>query len=215
MRPLDKVISMEIGQQAKPKKQAKKWEDMTTGERATGLIVLGVVVLFVIWIISAIIGAASHTSNNSNATTKPASSQTQTTQSQPAATQTAQPTQPSIGQQVATWNSKYGHIFSSLETDYSNIGTDGKNEDATSMNTDCKQLQKDVTTAQSYPAIPDPQTANDWSSALSYSADSAQDCIDGTANYDATLITKSGNELNQATTKIEATATDINKLNNQ
>jgi len=195
---------MEQQQPTKTKRPATKWKDMSVGAKIVGIIGLAVAAFIASAIIAGIISAITHSSSTPTASSN---SNNQATQ--------AQATQPTTAQLVADWSSKYNHIFSTLASDSSNISTDGKNVDSTSMNSDCKQLKTDVSTAQSYPAIPDPQTANDWSSALSYFADAAQDCIDGTANLDASLLTKSANELNEGTTKTVATTADIKALTNQ
>ena len=132
---------------------------------------------------------------------------------------TAQPTQdvqpttaPTTRQQVIAWHDQYGSIIQSLSGDLNSISTDGKNQDVAGMNTDCTQLQTDVASAQGLPAIPDAQTASDWSSGLTYLASGAQDCVDGTTNMDAGLLTRAASEFTQATVKIDAATSDITAL---
>ncbi len=192
-----------------PKRQTTKWENMSLGAKIVGMAGLAFIALIALWIILAVISALA---NHSNANTSNAS---KSTPAQSTNSNTKAQTQPTTAQLVADWNGKYGHIFTTLANDSSNISTDGKNADSTSMNSDCNQLKIDVSTAQSYPAIPDAQSASDWSSALSYFADAAQDCIDGTANLDASLLKKSANEMSSGTTKTLAAAADIKKLTNQ
>ena len=133
-------------------------------------------------------------------------------------TATAQPTQdvqPTTKQQVVTWYGTYGSILQTLTSDLNSISTDGKNEDMVSMNTDCTQLQTDVATAQGFPAIPDAQAASDYSSALTYMASAAQDCVVGTTGSgDASLLQRAASEMNQATTKLTDATADIQALVN-
>jgi len=83
------------------------------------------------------------------------------------------------------------------------------------MNTDCTQLQTDVATAQGLPAIPDAQTASDYSSGITYLAAAAQDCVNGTTGSgDASLLQRAISEMNQATAKLTAATADINALTN-
>jgi hypothetical protein len=78
----------------------------------------------------------------------------------------------------------------------------------------CKQILSDTTTAKSLPAIPNAQTASDWSSAVNYFATGAQDCIDGIASANVTLTQKADTEFQSGNTKLEATVSDIKALTN-
>jgi hypothetical protein len=176
------------------------------------MIALGAGSFFVFFLIILII-AINMLPKNTNLSSSNTSSNTpaQPTTSQPTQTQTT-PKPPSTAQQVADWYNKYGHTIATLANDLSQFVTDATKIDITASNTDCKQIQTDTTNAQSIPAILDPQSASDFSSSLTYLASMAQDCIDSTANYDASLITKADSELNQANSKLNATSTDIKAL---
>jgi len=150
------------------------------------------------------------TSSKTNPAATPANNTSQTTPSQPAPTPTPPPTQPAIKEQVTTWRDKYGYILQTLATDLKNGSTDVNNNSA--LLADCIQQQTDVATAQKFPAIPDAQTANDWSSALTYLATGAQDCIAGAVKEDDTLLSQATDEYNQSATKMKATSTDLQAI---
>jgi len=167
------------------------------------------VALVVLIIVIAGVASAGSGSNSAN-TVQP----TDTPQEQ--STQDVQPVSaPTTKQQVATWNETYGYIIQTLSSDLTSIGTDGTNQDLVGMNTDCTQLQTDVATAQGLPAIPDAQTASDYSSGITYLAAAAQDCVNGTTGSgDASLLQRAISEMNQATAKLTAATADINALTN-
>lgn len=190
--------SFKLTSPAKQKRPKKEWKDMSAGERFAGITFLAIGAVIVLWILSAI---------GHSFSSQPTSSTTNSPQNQ------TQPAQPTTAQLVTTWNSKYGSIFGTLQTDFSNMSSGGT--DPTTVNSECMQIQEDVATAQSYPAIPDAQTASDWSSALSYFSNAAQDCIDGTTNYDTSLIQKATSEFSQGNAKLDAASADLKAVANQ
>ena len=111
---------------------------------------------------------------------------------------------------MTTWRNKYGYIFQTLADDLKKGSTDSNNNSA--LLVDCIQQETDVTAARKLPAIPDPQTANDWSSALTYLDTGAQDCIAGAAKEDDTLLSQATDEYNQSATKMKATSTDLQAI---
>ena len=138
--------------------------------------------------------------------------QTQSDTSSDNSQQPAPAPQPTTAQQVAAWSDKYKYIDQSLATDFNDLSTHANDGDIDGVKAACEQLLTDVKTAQGFPAIPDAQSASDFSSALTYFNEGAQDCIDGVANYDVDLISKGSNEISEGTDKITATSNDIAAL---
>jgi len=206
------------------KQQRKQWSDMNRREKAagiTGLAFIGLVVFGVIWGVTRIHTPTAKIEPTDNMT--PASQTADSTANNPAPTDNTTPTdnstpapapQPTTAQQVTAWRDKYGGSIQTLANDFSKLSTDATNGDISATNTDCVQIQTDVKIAQGYPAIPDAQTASDFSSALSYYDEGAQDCIDGTNNFDTSLISKGSQEMSQGTTKMQAAANDMKALAN-
>jgi hypothetical protein len=58
------------------------------------------------------------------------------------------------------------------------------NEPLAAVGKDCQKLSDDVTKAQSVPAIPDAQSASDFSSALTYYQTGATQCVTAAKNND-------------------------------
>jgi len=180
-------------------RQTKQWKDMSAGEKAKGIITLLVVIFIVVFIVKLVSGGGGDSTNNAATT-------------QATDTSSTQPSQPSVAQQVLAWYSKYGYIVPTFGNDANKTSTDAQSGDVAQVGADCGRFQTDIKTAQSFPAIPDPQTASDFSSALSYYADGAQDCIDGATNYDASLMNKAAQEISQGNTQLGVAASDIKKL---
>lgn len=171
-------------------------------------IVFGVIGL-VVWGAIHIIGSIGKSGSKSDAKTN--SSQVATPQPQtstPANTATQQTT----GQQVAAWFSKYEYIMTKYSDDFGKIGTDAGNSDMTAVGVDCATLNADVTKAQSFPAIPDAQSASDFSSALTYYQTGAEDCVTAAKNYDNDAMVKAAGEMVKGNDKIKATVSDIKKV---
>lgn len=186
-------------------RQAKQWKDLSRGEKA---LIIATPFIFVILLGIAFHGSGQDTSTPSNNQSQLTGNQT----TQASDTSSAQSSQPSVAQQVAAWYSKYGYILHTFGNDASKTSTDAQSGDVAQVGADCGQLQTDIKTAQSFPAIPDPQTASDFSGALSYYADGAQDCIDGATNYDASLISKAAQEISHGNAQLGVAADDIQKL---
>lgn len=121
---------------------------------------------------------------------------------------------PSKQQQVNDWFNKYGYILQTLSNDFSQLGTDGKNQDSVAVGNDCSTINTDVKTAQGFPAIPDAQAASDFSTALAYFQTGASDCVTAVNNTDGPGLTKASNEMSQGNDKMTATATDIKNASN-
>jgi hypothetical protein len=218
MRPYNEIFTMPPDQPtnpqrptAKQQKARKQWADLPLPQKFVGVTTLIALALIGIWIAWAIANAIAHNLTSQLTTTSRTQNQAQPAQPTPA----APPAPPTKAQLIATWCSNNCTTLKSLGSDLTQFGTDAGNGDFTAANTDCKQIQSDDSTAQNMPAIPDPQSASDLSSALTYLSSMAQDCINGTANYDTSLILKANNELTEANAKLNATTADINALTNQ
>ena len=85
--------------------------------------------------------------------------------------------------------------INALQKDMSNISTDGANQDATQMNTDCTTLSGDVKSAQGYGPIPEEQAQQHWGAALTDFENAASDCSAGTAPMDVTRLTRASGEI--------------------
>lgn len=177
--------------------------DQRAKRRKTNKIILSVFGGFILLII--IIAVASGSGNKN----KPVSNQTASSPSTAASTT---PSQPTTAQQVATWVTKYGTIFTTLENDFTTMSKDAGNSDVSAVQTDCQKINTDVTAAQGYPAIPDAQTASDFSSALSYYESGSKDCVTAVNNNDSNGLVQAAHELSQGNDKITAANTDIKNL---
>lgn len=180
-------------------RQTKQWKDMSAGEKAKGIITLVVIIFIVVFVVKLVSGGGGDSTNNA--------ATTQATDTSP-----AQSSQPSVPQQVATWYNQYGYIVQTFGNDSGKAATDAQNGDAAAVSADCEQLWSDVKKAQSFPAIPDPQTASDFSSAMSYYSVGALDCINGENNVDPSLINMAAQEFTQGNTQLEVAANDIKNL---
>jgi hypothetical protein len=99
-----------------------------------------------------------------------------------------------------------------ISADFSAIGVAGKNTDVVGLNTACRHLQTDVEAGQAYKQIPDQQAQTAWASALAYFARAASDCVSGTDNLDASLISKSSDEMDQGTAQLQLVTARIQQL---
>lgn len=115
-------------------------------------------------------------------------------------------TQPTKAQQIQAWCSKYCYINTTIGNDASQLGTDAGNENWSAMETDAQQFEADINTAMSFPAIPDPTTAADFSSSLTYYqaaaqdyANGAKDAMNGIADNDSELVTQAASEISEGT----------------
>lgn len=115
-------------------------------------------------------------------------------------------------QLLQDWFGKYGYIFHTISDDAAQTGKDAKNNDNSAVIKDCQKMLADITIAQGFPAIPDAQTASDFSSGLNYHATGAQICITEWQNMDTTLISQYTSAIDQGNIKMEAVATDIDNL---
>lgn len=103
-------------------------------------------------------------------------------------------------------------LINAMAADFGDISTAGKNTDVTAMHTACTKLQTDVEAAQAYKAIPDDQAQQHWSKALALEARAATDCVAGTSQANATLITQAGQEMDQGASELDLTAARLKVL---
>lgn len=168
-----------------------------------------VTVIMAVWVITAL-SISSKNNNLSNVqTTNNVTQKSVTKNNNNSKSQT--PVNPLISQ-MSSWYTKYGAILSSITNDLGQISKDSSNQNESALLTDCQTLGTDVTTAQSYPAIPDNTTEQHWSSALTYLNSASQDCIQGLNNNDANQITQAVNEISQATTQLNEATNAINQI---
>jgi hypothetical protein len=114
---------------------------------------------------------------------------------------------------VTTWITSGGiNHLNAISGDLTRITQTATVGDTPGINTACHSLQTHVEAAQAYSAIPDQESQNDWATALAQAARAASDCIAGTDTINASLITKSGQELEAATTAITAMNTRIRDI---
>lgn len=113
--------------------------------------------------------------------------------------------------QTIRWYSKYGYVFKARMIDDFDILQNGM-ADTDYIVPGCQNILHDVATARSYPAVPNKQANSDWQSALSYYAQGAQDCINGTTNGNGYLVQKASDEISQAHAKIESLSSYIEAL---
>jgi len=182
-------------------KQSPKPKDDKKGSTLGGIIVIVVFLALVIWGISALVGGGSKkkiVNTNNTASTVPVQTPQATTASK-----------------ITAWDTKYGYIFTTIENDFSQMSKDASNNNATAVGNDCQQINTDVTTAQSFPAIPDAQSASDFSSALTYYQEGSSQCVTAINNNDANGLTQASQLMSQGTAKITATASDITKAESQ
>lgn len=140
---------------------------------------------------------------------KKTGSSTNAANTTPASQAITQPDTLSTASKIATWNTKYGYIFQTLGNDFNQMSKDADNSNPVLVSNDCQQINTDVTTAQNFSAIPDAQTASDFSSALTYYQEGSQQCVTAISNNDANGIVQAAQIISRGTDKINATNTDI------
>lgn len=190
-------------------------------------VIIALVLLLLIAVgASALGGGAKNTGSKDNAATDTSNAAQSPTQDQappkaqtqnPAQTQTPpiNNNQPSTASKITAWDSKYGYMFQNLENDFNQMSKDANNGDVSAVGSDCQQINSDVTTAQGFPAIPDAQSASDYSSALTYYQEGSSECVTAINNSDANGIIQAAQLISQGTDKINATSTDISKVAGQ
>lgn len=103
------------------------------------------------------------------------------------------------------WIAANGSTFSALASDTGTLQKDAlasaSSSDFTTVAADCQTLGSDVGRAQSVPAVPDPTAEGEWSSILTNLASAAQDCTNGIAQNDPSLIDQMGTEITTANTQ--------------
>ena len=171
------------------------------GSTLGGIIVILVFLALIAWAVTALSGGGSKKAATVNS--KP----NNTAQKQPPATNTAA--------KITAWDTKYGYIIQSLQNDFGQLSKDAGNSDVAAVGKDCQQINTDITTAQSFPAIPDAQSASDFSSALTYYQEGSSQCVTAINNNDANGLVQAAQLMSQGTTKISATAKDITKAESQ
>jgi hypothetical protein len=170
-------------------------------------VISGVLGLIVLGVIVSSLGGNKDTSNSSN--NQPIAD---TSATQPAPTDTPvapAPVAPTNKQKVAEWFNKYGSVLSVYTPDFNQISKDAGNSDTPAVGKDCQKLSDDVTKAQAVPAIPDAQSASDFSSALTYYQNGASQCVTAANNDDNQGLIDAAKVLGMGNDKIKATSADI------
>jgi len=155
-------------------------------------------------VLSLIIGTflSGGSTTNSTTSTPPANT----------STNTQAPTAPSPAAQVGLWYQQYGSIFTTLGNDLNNVSAASGGSDINAAQSACQTLAADIQTAQSYPAIPDAQTAADWSTVLSDEGSAATDCVNGIQNNDPSLVTQGATEMVQGNVALDKAIMDVQSL---
>jgi hypothetical protein len=122
---------------------------------------------------------------------------------------TSAPTAPTNKQKVASWFTTYGYVLSLYSPDFDQINKDAGNSDTPAVGKDCQKLSDDVAKAQTVPAIPDAQSASDFSSALTYYQTGATQCVTAANNYDNQGLIDAAGVLVKGNDKIKTTTADI------
>jgi hypothetical protein len=138
------------------------------------------------------------------------------------ATEPAAPASPQITPADATaermyvWYQRYGSIFNTVAEDShevasasSSVGNSGEFGEVISA---CQKLGADMRTAQSDPAIPDPQIAADWSTVLADLSSGAQDCVSGAEGDNVSLIEQATREFGQGDEALNKANEDLHSL---
>jgi len=107
------------------------------------------------------------------------------------------------------WGNKYMPMARTIGLDVDTMTTDGKNGSLSAVSADAQKLIADITTAQSYPAIPDAQAAADFSTALAEFKAAAQGMLNGINNNDTSLFSQAATELNSGMDSLAKVITDI------
>jgi hypothetical protein len=124
-------------------------------------------------------------------------------------TTNATPAAPTAKQKVADWFNQYGYLINAYNPDFNQINKDAGNSDTAAVGTDCQKLASDVAAAQKAPAIPDAQSASDFSSALTYYQSGATECVTAANNDDSQGLIDAAGLLAKGNDKIKATTADI------
>lgn len=201
---MDNQVKPAMGQPQQtqqPTKQPVNKKEEKKGSTLGGIIVIVVFIALIVWGVSALVGGGGKkkTVNSQNT----------------ASTAPAQTPQATTASKITAWDSKYGYIFQTLQGDFSQMSKDAGNGNSTAVGNDCQQINTDVTTAQSFPAIPDAQSASDFSSALAYYQEGSSQCVTATNNSDANGLSQAAQLFNQGNTKIAATTKDISNAESQ
>lgn len=151
-------------------------------------------------------GGTSNTTTADNAPAVPAT----TAAAAPAA---AGPTQ-SLRAAILAWWSAGGHDRAQkLADDFSQLqAATGSGNQIAAVHQACTHLQTDVESAQAYGQIPDAAAQTSWAKALALFARGAADCLAGTEQVDAALITKAGNEISQGSDAMNQVTARIGQL---
>jgi hypothetical protein len=167
-----------------------------------GLAVLGFVIIL------GIIGANS----SSDGTQTAATSDTNTTEPAAPATDTTTtgPGVNPVAVAIVAWVKGGGQDrVDAMSSDFNNIATASAAADSPAVNAACVSLRSHVEKTQAYAPVPDTEVQSDWSTALAQAARSATDCIAGTDTLNASLISRSGQELRATTAAIVAMTTRL------
>lgn len=117
---------------------------------------------------------------------------------------------PKAATTVAAWYQGGGKDFlATLTADITSVITDDRQHDTSSVGTDCVQLTGDMTPAQNYAKIPDPQAQRSWSAALAALHQGYWDCNGGMSDNDAATLRKGVLEIESAAPDLAATTKRI------
>jgi hypothetical protein len=100
---------------------------------------------------------------------------------------------------VRSWYQSGGKdLIAMLTSDINNVSTDDDSHDSDMVNTDCLQLTADVSRAQAYAPVPDPQAQSSWGSALTTLHQGYMDCNGGFSDGDTAAVGKGVAEIKSA-----------------
>ncbi|MGI8688170.1 MAG: SH3 domain-containing protein [Thermomicrobiales bacterium] len=99
---------------------------------------------------------------------------------------------------LQSWISSYGYIISTIASDDDAVAQAAGDQSFPALLTACRRLAADIATAQSFPPIPDVDTATHLRLAYGYEGQSARDCISGVNNVDAASLQKAAAEIRLA-----------------
>lgn len=190
-------------------------------EKNLRLIIVVGVVMGIIGLVAIAHNSATNLNSQPTADTQPTTTQSDTnpntpssSASTPALTPTPapkpKPAPPTKAQQITSWYNQYGSSITALTNDFGQMGQAGT--DSNAVEAACTQIFDDATKAEGQPPIPDTATENDWTNALNYYVNAAQDCQYGVNSSDVDQINKATGEFDQGNASLVATNKDIQKL---
>lgn len=118
----------------------------------------------------------------------------------------------SAGSLAAWYNGGGKGFLAMLATDISNTGDDDRQHDNDAITTDCLQLTGDLSRAEKYAPVPDPQAQASWSSALITLHQGFWDCNGGFSENNPGQVRTGVAEIESAGPALEAASKRIASL---